>query len=94
MAMPFEMDKGQTVILDLGNAVLEPAKEKFDSDLLKGALSLDGTLGTFLGTRSNNTVFCALHRMSNGGQYEEAVQKWFHDMTRMVTTIPTPSFCR
>ncbi|NND43673.1 MAG: NAD(P)/FAD-dependent oxidoreductase, partial [Xanthomonadales bacterium] len=38
-------------------------------DLLKGALSLDGTLGTFLGTRSNNSVFCALHRMSGGNRY-------------------------
>ena len=44
-------------------------QEQFESDLLKGALSLDGTLGTFLGPRSNNSVFCALHRLSGGGNY-------------------------
>jgi phytoene dehydrogenase-like protein len=52
-----------------GINVFDILQEKFDSDLLKGALSLDGTLGTFLGARSNNSVFCALHRMSNGGDY-------------------------
>jgi phytoene dehydrogenase-like protein len=39
-------------------------QENFDSPLLKGALSLDGVLGTNLGPRSNNSVFCALHRLS------------------------------
>ncbi len=38
-------------------------KENFEHPLLKGALSLDGVLGTFLGPRSNNSVFCALHRL-------------------------------
>ena len=52
-----------------GINVYDVLQETFDSDLLKGALSLDGTLGTFLGTRSNNSVFCALHRMSNGANY-------------------------
>ncbi len=52
-----------------GINVFNVLQEKFDSELLKGALSLDGTLGTFLGTRSNNSVFCALHRLSNGGSY-------------------------
>lgn len=52
-----------------GINVYDVLQENFDSELLKGALSLDGTLGTFLGTRSNNSVFCALHRLSNGGQY-------------------------
>jgi phytoene dehydrogenase-like protein len=52
-----------------GINVYDVLQEKFDSELLKGALSLDGTLGTFLGTRSNNSVFCALHRLSNGGHY-------------------------
>lgn len=52
-----------------GINVFDILQEKFESELLKGALSLDGTLGTFLGTRSNNSVFCALHRMSNGGSY-------------------------
>jgi phytoene dehydrogenase-like protein len=49
--------------------VFDVLQENFDSELLKGALSLDGTLGTFLGTRSNNSVYCALYRLSNGGHY-------------------------
>jgi len=52
-----------------GINVYDILQELFDSELLKGALSVDGTLGTFLGTRSNNSVFCAMHRMSNGGEY-------------------------
>ena len=52
-----------------GINVYDILQEQFDSELLKGALSLDGTLGTFLGTRSNNSVFCALHRMSGGQDY-------------------------
>lgn len=39
-------------------------KENFEHPLIRGALSLDGVLGTFLGPRSNNSVFCALHRWS------------------------------
>lgn len=39
-------------------------EEKFESALLKGALSLDGMLGGSLGPRSNNGVFAALHRLS------------------------------
>jgi len=39
-------------------------EEQFDSELLKGALSLDGMLGGSLGPRSNNGVFAALHRLS------------------------------
>lgn len=52
-----------------GINIYDVLQELFDSELLKGALSLDGTLGTMLGTRSNNSVFCALHRYSNGGSY-------------------------
>jgi phytoene dehydrogenase-like protein len=52
-----------------GINVYDVLQEQFSSELLKGALSLDGTLGTFLGTRSNNSVFCALHRLSRGGAY-------------------------
>jgi len=39
-------------------------EEQFDSELLKGALSMDGMLGGSLGPRSNNGVFMALHRLS------------------------------
>jgi phytoene dehydrogenase-like protein len=52
-----------------GINVFDLLQELFESELLKGALSLDGTLGSFLGPRSNNSVFCALHRMSGGNRY-------------------------
>ena len=39
-------------------------QEYFDNPLLQGALSMEGVLGAKLGPRSNNSVFCALHRMS------------------------------
>lgn len=41
-------------------------KENFEHPLIRGALSMDGVLGSFLGPRSNNSVFCALHRWSGG----------------------------
>ena len=47
-----------------GINIYDVLQENFDSDLLKGALALDGVLGTILGPRSNNSVFTALHRMS------------------------------
>ncbi len=52
-----------------GINVFDILQERFDSELLKGALSLDGTLGTFLGPRSNNSMFCALHRYGRGHGY-------------------------
>jgi phytoene dehydrogenase-like protein len=52
-----------------GINVYDVLQEHFESELLKGALSLDGVLGAFLGARSNNSVFSALHRWSNGGNY-------------------------
>ena len=47
-----------------GINIYDVLQENFDNPLLKGALSMDGVLGTNLGPRSNNSVFCALHRMS------------------------------
>ena len=44
--------------------IYDVLEEKFDNELLKGALSLDGVLGGHLGPRSNNSVFMALHRLS------------------------------
>jgi phytoene dehydrogenase-like protein len=51
-----------------GFNIFEILQENFESDLLKGALSLDGVLGAFSGPRSNNTVFTALHRMSGNNE--------------------------
>jgi phytoene dehydrogenase-like protein len=53
-----------------GINIFDVLQEHFESELLKGALSLDGVLGAFLGPRSNNSVFCALHRLSQGGSYD------------------------
>jgi phytoene dehydrogenase-like protein len=53
-----------------GINIFDVLQEHFEGELLKGALSLDGVLGTFLGPRSNNSVFCALHRLSGGGRYD------------------------
>jgi phytoene dehydrogenase-like protein len=44
--------------------IYDVLEEKFDNDLLKGALSLDGVLGAHLGPRSSNSVFVALQRLS------------------------------
>lgn len=47
-----------------GINIYDILEEQFENELLKGALSLDGVLGTHLGPRSNNSVFTALHRLS------------------------------
>mgnify|MGYP000305456958 CR=1 FL=1 len=47
-----------------GINIYDVLEEFFASDLLKGALSMDGVLGTHLGPRSSNSVFCALQRAS------------------------------
>jgi len=47
-----------------GINIYDILQENFDHPLLKGALSLDGILGTNLGPRSNNSLFTALHRLS------------------------------
>lgn len=47
-----------------GINIYDILQEYFENPLLKGALSLDGVLGSNLGPRSNNSVFCALHRLS------------------------------
>lgn len=47
-----------------GINVYDVLEEFFENPLLKGALSMDGVLGTNLGPRSNNSVFCALQRLS------------------------------
>jgi len=47
-----------------GINIYDILQENFEHPLLKGALSLDGVLGTNLGPRSNNSMFTALHRLS------------------------------
>lgn len=45
-------------------------EQQFDSDLLKGALAMDGVLGGFTGPRSNGTVLTWLQRNSTGRGYD------------------------
>ena len=47
-----------------GINIYDILKENFENPMIRGALSLDGVLGSFLGPRSNNSVFGALHRWS------------------------------
>jgi phytoene dehydrogenase-like protein len=47
-----------------GINIFDILEESFDNALLKGALSLDGVLGTNLGPRSNNSVYAAMYRRS------------------------------
>ena len=44
--------------------VADLAEERFESDLLKGALSFDAVLGTHLGPRSPTTVLTLLYRLA------------------------------
>ncbi len=44
--------------------IFDVLEETFETPLLKGALAMDGVLGTYAGPRSNNTVLAALQRLS------------------------------
>ena len=47
--------------------IYDVANERFDSPLLKAAISLDGVLGSHMGPRSPNSVYGYLHRHINDG---------------------------
>jgi phytoene dehydrogenase-like protein len=49
--------------------VADLANDHFESDAIKGLLSLDATLGVYLGPRSPNTVFNLLYRLSSTGKH-------------------------
>jgi len=49
--------------------VADLANDFFESDAIKGLLSLDATLGVYLGPRSPNTVFNLLYRLSSYGKH-------------------------
>ena len=44
--------------------IFDVLEEQFESAQLKGALAIDGVLGSRLGPRSGNSVYAALHRQS------------------------------
>ncbi len=48
----------------IGMNIYDELVERFESPLLKGALSLDAVLGTHLGPRSPNTVLTYLYRLA------------------------------
>ena len=48
----------------IGMNIRDEAVERFESGLLRGAVSLDATLGTHLGPRSPNTVLTYLYRLT------------------------------
>lgn len=50
----------------IGMNIYDELVERFDSGLLKGAISLDATLGTYLGPRSPNTILTYLYRLVGG----------------------------
>ena len=56
----------------IGINIHDEVTERFDSALLKGALSFDAVLGTHLGPRSPNTIMTYLYRLA-GGQGRLAV---------------------
>lgn len=49
--------------------VADLATDFFESDLLRGLLSFEATLGVYLGPRSPNTVFNLLYRLSSLGKH-------------------------
>jgi len=48
----------------IGMNIRDEVHERFDSGLLRGAISLDATLGTHLGPRSPNTILTYLYRLA------------------------------
>jgi phytoene dehydrogenase-like protein len=50
----------------IGMNIYDELEERFESPLLKGALSLDAVLGTHLGPRSPNTILTYLYRLCGG----------------------------
>jgi phytoene dehydrogenase-like protein len=56
----------------IGMNIHDELNERFDSPLLKGAISLDAVLGTHLGPRSPNTIMTYLYRLA-GDQGRTAI---------------------
>lgn len=53
----------------IGINIFDELAEKFDNELLKGALAVDAVMGTHLGPRSPNTIVTYLYRLAgNQGQ--------------------------
>lgn len=48
----------------IGMNIYDELQERFDNELLRGAIALDATLGTHLGPRSPNTILTYLYRLA------------------------------
>ena len=59
-------DDMRTFLRLIGMNIHDEVTERFESPLLRGALSLDAVLGTHLGPRSPNTVMTYLYRLAAG----------------------------
>jgi phytoene dehydrogenase-like protein len=57
-------DEMRTFLRLIGINIHDEVTERFDSPLLRGALSLDAVLGTHLGPRSPNTIMTYLYRLA------------------------------
>jgi phytoene dehydrogenase-like protein len=59
-------DEMRTFLRLIGINIHDEVAERFDSPLLRGALSFDAVLGTHLGPRSPNTIMTYLYRLAAG----------------------------
>jgi phytoene dehydrogenase-like protein len=59
-------DEMRTFLRLIGINIHDEVTERFESPLLRGALSLDAVLGTHLGPRSPNTIMTYLYRLAAG----------------------------
>ncbi|HSN52615.1 MAG TPA: NAD(P)/FAD-dependent oxidoreductase [Woeseiaceae bacterium] len=59
-------DEMQTFLRLVGINIHDEVTERFESPLLRGALSFDAVLGTHLGPRSPNTIMTYLYRLAGG----------------------------
>ena len=59
-------DEMRTFLRLIGINIHDEVTERFDSSLLRGALSFDAVLGTHLGPRSPNTIMTYLYRLAAG----------------------------
>jgi phytoene dehydrogenase-like protein len=59
-------DEMRTFLRLIGINIHDEVTERFESPLLRGALSFDAVLGTHLGPRSPNTIMTLLYRLAGG----------------------------
>ncbi len=68
----------------IGMNIHDELDERFESDLLKGALALDAVLGTHLGPRSPNTLMTYLYRLAGNHGRLSVPEGGMGDLTGML----------